>query len=167
VHEHRLRTDGSYRRKHVFKRDGGICAECGRDCAMLERDLLRMLYADPSKLDAALAKIGMRRRTPEEVEHRRSRPSHDLVLSLRGDVADPELPAWEPGVSLWQADHVIPVHKGGGSVGPEGLVTLCIWCHKKKTRGEAKRRAQARKEQPPEDLIPDDPKAPPDWLFDG
>lgn len=33
----------------------------------------------------------------------------------------------------WEADHIIPVHKGGGGVGLENFQTLCYDCHKKKT----------------------------------
>ena len=34
------------------------------------------------------------------------------------------------GGGLWDADHIIPVKKGGGSCGLENLRTLCISCHK-------------------------------------
>ena len=166
VHEHRLRSNSGYRRDHVFKRDGGVCAECGRDCHVLERDLLRLLYEDPSKLNAELARLKMRRRAPAEVDHRRGRYDAALVASLRGEeLVDMTLPAWEPGLSLWHADHVLPVAEGGGSVGPEALRTLCLWCHKKKTAEQARRRALAKQVPPPDDLFPDDPDAPPDWLF--
>lgn len=33
----------------------------------------------------------------------------------------------------WQADHIIPVSKGGGGTGLENFQTLCIECHKLKT----------------------------------
>ncbi|CAM9902658.1 unnamed protein product, partial [Ectocarpus sp. 8 AP-2014] len=35
VHEHRIRTQGSYVRKCLLVRDGGQCAECGVDAAGL------------------------------------------------------------------------------------------------------------------------------------
>lgn len=34
----------------------------------------------------------------------------------------------------WQADHIIPVHKGGGACGLENFQTLCLDCHKEKTK---------------------------------
>jgi 5-methylcytosine-specific restriction enzyme A len=167
VHQHRLRTDGKYRREHVFKRDGGICSKCGRDCLTLERDLLRLLYSDPSKLDVELTRLGLRRRTPREVDHRRMHPDRALVMSLRGETeVDFSLPAWEPGISLWAADHRTPVFEGGGSTGPENCTTLCIWCHKVKTREEAGRRAALKKEPPPGDLFPFRGKLPPGELFE-
>jgi len=33
----------------------------------------------------------------------------------------------------WQADHIIPVYKGGGGCTLKGYQTLCIECHKEKT----------------------------------
>ena len=33
----------------------------------------------------------------------------------------------------WQADHIIPVYKGGGACGIENFQTLCSECHKEKT----------------------------------
>lgn len=34
---------------------------------------------------------------------------------------------------LWEADHTVPVSKGGGLAGLEGFQTLCAPCHRKKT----------------------------------
>ena len=39
----------------------------------------------------------------------------------------------DTGVSEWHADHIIPVHKGGGGTGLWNFQTLCIPCHKIKT----------------------------------
>lgn len=44
--------------------------------------------------------------------------------------------------SLWQADHVVPVWRGGGLCGLENLQTLCTACHKNKTKEEAKERKE-------------------------
>ena len=35
--------------------------------------------------------------------------------------------------TTWHADHIIPVHKGGGGTGLWNFQTLCIPCHKIKT----------------------------------
>jgi len=43
--------------------------------------------------------------------------------------------------TLWHADHILAVHKGGGECGLEGYQTLCVPCHKIKTRAERKARA--------------------------
>ena len=47
--------------------------------------------------------------------------------------------------SLWQADHILPVWKGGGECGLSGLQTLCLTCHTKKSSNEATERAAMKK----------------------
>ncbi|WP_363315633.1 HNH endonuclease signature motif containing protein [uncultured Chryseobacterium sp.] len=34
----------------------------------------------------------------------------------------------------WEADHILPVYKGGGGLGLENYQTLCPYCHKNKTK---------------------------------
>jgi hypothetical protein len=57
---------------------------------------------------------------------------------------DPEgyFDAWEEMIArgvpahrktFWDADHVLPVAKGGGLCGLNGYQTLCIFCHRRKT----------------------------------
>ena len=41
--------------------------------------------------------------------------------------------------SYWEADHIDPVFKGGGQCGLENIQTLCIKCHKIKSKGERKK----------------------------
>jgi 5-methylcytosine-specific restriction protein A len=152
VHQWKLRSDPSYRRRHVFKRDGGICTKCGRDCHALERDLLTMLYANPSECDAMLARLGLTRRSYGELDHRV--PMH--AKGKIGHKVDPSLPVWEPNRSLWDADHVVSVVEGGGSCDLTNLQTLCFSCHKDKTAELARKRAEARRRY-----------VPPDELFEG
>jgi 5-methylcytosine-specific restriction endonuclease McrA len=45
---------------------------------------------------------------------------------------------WKP--DCWEADHIIPVEKGGGACGIEGFQTLCVECHKAKSAREAQTR---------------------------
>jgi 5-methylcytosine-specific restriction endonuclease McrA len=40
-----MRTDPGYLRDHVFRRDKGVCAECGADTVALRRDLRKLDYA--------------------------------------------------------------------------------------------------------------------------
>ena len=44
----------------------------------------------------------------------------------------------------WQADHIVPVYRGGGRCGLENLRTLCTPCHADVTKQQAKDRAAAR-----------------------
>lgn len=41
----------------------------------------------------------------------------------------------------WEADHIIPVHQGGGGCGIENYQTLCADCHKMKTKKDMFRNA--------------------------
>lgn len=43
----------------------------------------------------------------------------------------------DAGKSLWDADHILPVEEGGGACGLDGYQTLCVWCHKEKTKKQA------------------------------
>lgn len=44
----------------------------------------------------------------------------------------------------WVADHIVPVHLGGGECGLENFQTLCLVCNRAKTAAEAKARAERR-----------------------
>ena len=44
----------------------------------------------------------------------------------------------------WQADHIVPVYRGGGRCGLENLRTLCTPCHADVTKQQAKDRAAMR-----------------------
>ncbi len=46
---------------------------------------------------------------------------------------------------FWQADHIVPVHKGGGGCDLSNFQTLCEECHKNKTSKENKKRRQKKK----------------------
>ena len=45
----------------------------------------------------------------------------------------------------WDADHIHPVHRGGGECGLDGYQTLCKECHKAKSAEEARVRAEAKR----------------------
>lgn len=36
----------------------------------------------------------------------------------------------------WEADHILPVFKGGGACGLDNFQTLCVKCHKIKTNSD-------------------------------
>jgi len=46
--------------------------------------------------------------------------------------------------NAWNADHVVPVFRGGGACGLENLRTLCCPCHADITKTQAKERAAER-----------------------
>jgi 5-methylcytosine-specific restriction endonuclease McrA len=45
----------------------------------------------------------------------------------------------------WEADHIIPVVRGGGRCGLDGYRTLCVPCHRAETAALARSRAEERK----------------------
>ena len=48
----------------------------------------------------------------------------------------------------WDADHIVPVWRGGGLCGLEGYQTLCKVCHAVKTAADAAERAALRRPEP-------------------
>lgn len=127
VHEWRVRNSTTYARGEVKKRDRGVCKECGRDTLAIRARLQRRLNLHRS-LD----------RAPRLRALRWQRMLDRLGLLSSGDV-------WKVK-SPWQMDHVVEVVNGGGTCGLENLQTLCVPCHKRKTRRLAADRAAARRQ---------------------
>lgn len=117
VTEHRIRTDPGFVREAVFRRDKGVCASCGLDTHALER----------------------------------TRPRHHSETKPGNPWADDLIAKGFPdncvrfGTSLWAADHIVPVVKGGGACGLENYRTLCVPCHRLETTRLAAERAAERK----------------------
>src|SRR5579875_408426 len=60
VHEWKLRSQPDYLREQVFRRDRGICAQCGVDTVMEQR---RLRYARGKNRVALMAHWGLRTKT--------------------------------------------------------------------------------------------------------
>lgn len=118
IHEHRIRTDPVYVRQQVFKRDHGVCRACGRDTVQWQQEM----WAGTD---------GRRRATADELRRRATAAgvSMDRVIG-----------------TLWDADHILEVVEGGGECGLDGYQTLCVPCHKRKTAGLARVRAERRRQ---------------------
>jgi len=56
--------------------------------------------------------------------------------------------SWYVKYAPWEADHIVPVWKGGGLAGADGYQTLCRDCHRRKTAREAAERAAQRRPEP-------------------
>lgn len=96
-----IRTSPAAVRAAVYKRDHGVCAECGVDTVQpirASREASGRLWHDYYGLSAP-----------------------------------------------WDADHIIPVWKGGGLAGLDQYQTLCRTCHATKTAREAAERAGLRR----------------------
>lgn len=123
VHEWKLRSDASYLRGAMYARDHGVCAACRTDTDALIRYLRDRI---PCVVDGHGS---AKRITPILPQHRA------LMAARRYDV----------GRSLWAADHIVPVAEGGGQCDMRNMQTLCVPCHKAKSRAEAQRRANAKR----------------------
>ena len=112
-------------RRVVFARDGGVCALCGADGhALVER--LRALAAAPHgrPVAAALRANAAWADFPRCLDRLLEKPSDGRA---------------------WEADHAVRVADGGGEALADRVQTLCVPCHKAKTKQEAKRAAAERR----------------------
>ena len=116
VNEFVVRRSPGRLRELVWERDRSVCALCRCDTDRLARVLA---VADRSL-----------------VYGRRVDSAWLWVLPLLG---------FSPFQSLWEADHIVPVIKGGGACGLENIRTLCRPCHRKETAKLARERADERK----------------------
>ena len=69
-------------------------------------------------------------------------PNSGSVVFFEELAPDIKSPSKVTEGSLWQADHVVPVWRGGGLCGLENLQTLCTACHSAKTKAEARERKE-------------------------
>jgi 5-methylcytosine-specific restriction protein A len=116
VEQWMLRSSTLYLREEVFRRDGGICKRCGMDTLAVAAAVQRM----PTDVEWASRK--------------------GLLLSresVLGALGFAKTDGWTL-TSLWHADHIVPVERGGGLCGLNGMQTLCAPCHRRKTAEEAK-----------------------------
>lgn len=107
-------------RNVIFRRDKGVCAECGLDTLALKRDY-----------DALTL--------PHEPGHAKfyDQPARREFLKDHG------IPPGRSCSDWWDADHIVPLIEGGANK-PENLRTLCIPCHQKATAELHKRLKQQR-----------------------
>src|SRR5579862_1875474 len=103
VERWKMKTDPSFLRNLVWKRDRGRCARCGLKCRDLEKSL--------SLLRQLLVRLG----------HSKAVGNLRSLLKIQSRH------------TFWDADHIRPVAEGGGECGLENMQTLCLWCHRDKT----------------------------------
>lgn len=101
----------------VTQRDRGICQQCGRDTGRIKSLLYRLRYQG-----------GYVAQSPAWPEAYKC--YEQLLLGLGFNAPHGQL--WR--AELFEVDHIVPVADGGGLCTPAGLATLCVPCHKMKTR---------------------------------
>lgn len=105
VHEFKVQSQPAYARKCVFERDRGICKKCGLDTEELKQTLYQLRQRDLESYNKLL---------------------HKLMYTYGAD--------FRLGNHFFEIDHIQAVKLGGGSCGLDNLMTLCIPCHRQKTR---------------------------------
>ena len=122
VREFEIRRSPRALRKAVWKRDRGICRACGLNTGELKRERFVRLLIGKQK--------GGGRRRSAVLRRRAALKAWRARLCQLG---------FDPRRSPWEADHILPVFRGGGSCGLEGIQTLCQPCHRTKTREDAEK----------------------------
>jgi len=163
VREWQIRTSGNYARQCVKERDHGVCALCGVDTEAVRRELEADVAATQRRIDEWVAAVRAGYAGPWSVEwdsaHERAMMAHYRAIESaqstgRLAILYAERAAAEAYVArgfvrgrpLWEADHIVPVVRGGGSTGLENLRTLCVPCHRRETAQLAADRARERRE---------------------
>ena len=108
-----VRSNPSWARSVVSRRDKGVCADCGIDTNALGR-----VWSD------LLAQARSWNRPAQ------SRVWWSLVSRA---LRNCRYLSWGRREHWWEADHVKPVSEGGGLCGIDGYRTLCTRCHDRHT----------------------------------
>jgi len=152
VEDQLVRSNPSWARTALHKRDKGICAACGRDS---DTDYRAHLLARREAIRCAERLYYAARHDMEWTSGQwipkpfpfSPKQTGQMRRALIDRLAPPN-PGWTQGRSTgWDADHITPVERGGGSCGLENLQTLCHPCHKAKTAKQAADKAAARRQQ--------------------
>lgn len=132
-----VKGDTTLIRAAVFERDKGRCADCG-----LETE------AERSRLRSYAWAWNQRHYPPSTWNDpgvfKKPIPDHS---ALREEILNYMAEGFpSPHVTWWNADHILPVEFGGGGSTLSNFQTLCLACHKIKSREQARERSRRRKE---------------------
>lgn len=130
VNEYREETDWNFIRAIVEKRDRGICWFCETDTRWVCEAVQALRMGNPEFWNGT------------ELRPSRIAPGK-MVPFPRWKILRRELIGGYFGD--WEADH-IQARADGGADHPKNLRTLCIGCHKQRTKKQAGERAQRRRD---------------------
>lgn len=121
THEAEIRTYSDHARRDLFKRENGVCKCCGVDTYQLDHEL-KLLQSS----------IRWNTQLPREQKTLHRIVLQTLLTAMKacGYNTSPKYLSWS---TLWQMDHILE-HAEGGTLEPDNLQTLCLSCHKKKTK---------------------------------
>jgi len=117
VHEFKIRSQAGYAREQVLQRDRGVCRTCGLDTEKLRQLLYRVKV---EKGDDPYNDL---------LQH------YEKTTGYRFDLQK----------HFFEVDHIRPVDWGGGSCGLDNLQTLCVSCHKTKTRRQRRMKTRGKR----------------------
>ena len=112
LHKVRMKTSGGYAREQVFQRDRGVCAKCGLDTEKLKTVLYRVRM-EKGEQDYRML-----------LNYYKEKYGYDFNLEKH----------------MWEADHMVAVCLGGGQATLDEYQTLCIVCHRKKTKKDIRKK---------------------------
>jgi 5-methylcytosine-specific restriction endonuclease McrA len=124
VDEYKDLNDWGWILQKVFKRDAGVCAECGHDTEQLRRILGHAFR--------------------REDVHTVSWTRRYISISFVREETERRM-GFKPAQSYWECDHILERVRDGTNA-MENLQTLCVPCHKRKTARLAADRAIERRE---------------------
>ena len=134
AHEWMLRSDPSYVREMVFKRDHGVCSKCQTDIVEYEKKI-KVIAGMIQKFIFVFPEVA---ESDVEIQER-FRKVVILRETLRILLLNMGLSTL-PKRSLWEADHKLAVANGGGCLGLDNYQTLCKKCHVRKSVAENRAR---------------------------
>jgi 5-methylcytosine-specific restriction protein A len=138
-----IRSSASIVQWHVRNRDAGICARCGADALKASRIINRLRWYAPKALEHGWTSRSVKIRDAYEAFREDGYAASGLILAAWGRRGGRH----DAPMELWEADHIVPVIRGGGCCGLENYRTLCVPCHREATAELAGVRAAERRPQ--------------------
>lgn len=122
-------------RYFCWQRDRAICFYCGVDAEKMRIRLLRA-HKYPETSQYSFVKNGAYDREAFKFAFEsRKRHAHRIISGRKSRIQKMKVDGWPYYCSRdwWEMDHIIPFSEGGLTV-LENVRTLCILCHKKRTK---------------------------------
>ena len=132
VHEFMIRSNSSYIRQYIAKRDKYTCQICGLDCKGFVRKLWRYVNEHYGELQ----------KTPVYADPRNYRHARKSLEVQFFEILGMQWVNTHGRSTYYDVDHIHEVVKGGGQCGEENLRLLCLGCHRietKRLRAELKK----------------------------
>ena len=118
-------------RAFIYNRDRGKCGKCGCDADKLRREISDMKFSELSGNCQIKRYLKLNYQNCDLSSVTANEAFYILIQLL--------------SKPLWEIDHIQCVWEGGGLCKMSNLMTLCIPCHKEKTKSDRSRQTKQRK----------------------